>query len=81
MARIGLGIACPNCGKELSTEGGLTPGLFRETIRLRVAEAEAEIRCKHCGSDILLGPVTALPKSVHPVERRPLDETLRESAE
>ena len=56
MPLIHLGIPCPVCGKELSIEGGLTPELLREAIRLRADEGSVPIRCLSCGSETVIRP-------------------------
>ena len=56
MPLIGLGIPCPVCGKELSVEGGLTPDVLREAIRLRADEGSVPIRCSNCGSETVIRP-------------------------
>lgn len=56
MPLIGLGIPCPVCGKELSIEGGLTPNLLREAIRLRADQGSVPVTCSNCGSETAIHP-------------------------
>ena len=81
MPRTGLEVPCPNCRKELSIEGGVAPGVLRESMRLRAAEAEVEIICATCGSEVVLGPPSGSGKAARPVKRLRPEELLRQSAE
>lgn len=57
MPRVGLGLPCPNCGNELSVEGGLAPNAVREAIRLRAADSGLPITCDTCGCEVVLKPI------------------------
>jgi DNA-binding NarL/FixJ family response regulator len=80
MSRIGLGIPCPKCGKELAVEGGLTPELTRQTLRLRAMDG-FPTPCSECGSEAIVGTMEQSPPRErsrilivedHPIVRRSL---------